>query len=104
MGVSSPARSSDSAIGFASSRGIEERPISDYKSHLRRALTDGSDWEDCVGGPGEHEDSHPGVHRVPQRTAGVLTPQDLPALSPVALEAGLPHSTRARGSWDEEAT
>ncbi len=33
-----------------SSRGIEERPISDYKSRLRRALTDGSDWEAWTSG------------------------------------------------------
>jgi hypothetical protein len=32
------------------SRGIEERPISDYKSRLRRALTDGSDWENWTSG------------------------------------------------------
>lgn len=33
-----------------SSRGIEERPTSDYKSRLRRALTDGSDWENWTSG------------------------------------------------------
>lgn len=32
------------------SREIEERPISDYKSRLRRALTDGSDWGDWTPG------------------------------------------------------
>ncbi|MGH3850739.1 MAG: hypothetical protein ACRDRT_13725 [Pseudonocardiaceae bacterium] len=33
-----------------SSRGIEERPISDYKSRVRRALTDGSESEDWTSG------------------------------------------------------
>lgn len=32
------------------SRGIEERPVSDYKSRLRRALTDGAQWEDWTDG------------------------------------------------------
>ena len=31
-------------------RGIEDRPISDYKSRLRRALTDGSEWEHWTSG------------------------------------------------------
>jgi hypothetical protein len=32
------------------SRGIEERPISDYKSRLRRALIDGAEWEAWTAG------------------------------------------------------
>lgn len=32
------------------SRGIEERPISDYKSRLRRALADGSEWAGWTSG------------------------------------------------------